>query len=103
MQYGPSAHLLLCSVTHCLQLRPARSATRLTTISISLSGLPRPLGKTSWFGVALRASFRFLKRSIKPDGSGTTRSSQFFGVKRQCGFAFTRTSWLRKSMSFHST
>jgi hypothetical protein len=39
--------------THCLQLSLARSATRLTTISISLSGFPGPLGKTNWLGVAL--------------------------------------------------
>ena len=29
MQYGPSAHLLPCSVTHRLQFKPARWATRL--------------------------------------------------------------------------
>ena len=90
MQYGPSAHLLLCSVTHCLQLSLARSATRLTTISISLSGLPRPLGKTRLVRRCLPPPLSvFRSRSIKPAGRGTTRSSQFFGVKRHCAFAVT--------------
>src|SRR5215472_587575 len=39
-QYGPWAHLFPCLVTHCPQFNSARSATRLTIMSFSLSGFP---------------------------------------------------------------
>ena len=49
------------------------------------------------------ASFRFFNRSIKTCGSGTTRSSQFFGVKPPLRFRLDAHFVIGKSMSFYST
>ena len=82
-QYGPSAHLFPCLVTHCPQFNSARSATRLTIMSFSLSGLPFELGKTSCEGSPLRRSRSFRNCSISALGSGTERSSKFLGPNPQ--------------------
>ncbi len=98
-QYGPWAHLFPCLVTHCPQFNSARSATRLTIMSFSLSGFPFELGNTSCEGSPLRRSRSFCNCSTRAVGSGTARSSQFFGPNPQSGFAVTLTKLFRKSVS----
>ena len=102
-QYGPWAHLFPCLVTHCPQFNLARFATRLTIMSFSLSGLPLELGKTSCEGNPFLRSRSLCNCSTSALGSGTARSSQFFGPNPQSGLAVTRTTLLPKSISRQAT
>jgi hypothetical protein len=54
-------------------------------------GLSKAVGEDQLVRRCAGCLFPF-PQPIRPVGSGTTRSSQFFGVKRQWGCAFTRTS-----------
>jgi hypothetical protein len=78
-QYGPWAHLFPCLVTHCPQFNSARSATRLTIMSFSLSGFPFELGNTSCEGRPFSAFSEFLQLLYK---SGRERHGAFLPVFR---------------------
>src|SRR5579863_7702140 len=70
-QYGPWAHLFPCLVTHCPQFNSARSATRLTIMSFSLSGFPFELGNSSCEGSPLLRSRSFCncrRDELRPGG-----------------------------------